>query len=372
MNQVSGVVCSNLFSTDDARTSEGRTQAIKELTLAAKEKGLPIDAVIRVSPIISKKSIGKLKRQIYKGIVVNDVPIVGFWFLYNKFLTDLLIRKYFVYNYTFAICHYARNVLFIKKHFPGIKKIIFIMHNTDFHPRNRNLTCEAVNCSDAVFTRSQALNIRLSEEFDITADGVVFSGIAEEIIVENSTANEYSSGPIKLISACSLIGLKNVDKVIRAVLILKNKGYQARLDICGDGPLKDYLITLVKELGLIDQVVFHGFLPRQTVLEKMRESNVFLMPSAPETLGLAFLESMASGCVVVGHRGWGIDGIIKDGVDGFLVNSPTPEEIAHKVITYVGSDVASLHQHSLAKARMYTKSKAVDNYMEHVFRALRQ
>ena len=37
------------------------------------------------------------------------------------------------------------------------------------------------------------------------------------------------------------------------------------------------------------------------------------MVSEPETFGLAYLEAMAKGCLVVGAYGWGIDGIIRHG-----------------------------------------------------------
>ena len=51
----------------------------------------------------------------------------------------------------------------------------------------------------------------------------------------------------------------------------------------------------------------------------MRKSDVFVMVSSPETFGLVYLEAMASGCITVGSKGEGIDGIIKNGYNGFLV-----------------------------------------------------
>jgi len=34
------------------------------------------------------------------------------------------------------------------------------------------------------------------------------------------------------------------------------------------------------------------------------------MVSAPETFGLVYLEAMAKGCIVIGTKNWGIDGIV--------------------------------------------------------------
>jgi glycosyltransferase involved in cell wall biosynthesis len=78
-------------------------------------------------------------------------------------------------------------------------------------------------------------------------------------------------------------------------------------------------MELAKALGLEQRVSFRGWLPRPEALVEMERCQVFLMPSAPETFGLAYLEAMAKACLVVCAEGWGVDGIIRDGVDGFTV-----------------------------------------------------
>ena len=43
------------------------------------------------------------------------------------------------------------------------------------------------------------------------------------------------------------------------------------------------------------------------------------MISSPETFGLAYLEAMARGNIVIGTKGWGIDGIVIDGENGLFM-----------------------------------------------------
>ena len=68
-----------------------------------------------------------------------------------------------------------------------------------------------------------------------------------------------------------------------------------------------------------ERVRLTGRLPREQVLRLMAQSDVFAMPSRKEGFGIVYLEAMASGCVTIGSRGEGIDGVIRDGENGLLV-----------------------------------------------------
>ena len=50
----------------------------------------------------------------------------------------------------------------------------------------------------------------------------------------------------------------------------------------------------------------------------MRESDIFILPSRNETFGMVYMEAMASGCITVCSKNDGVDGIIRDGINGFL------------------------------------------------------
>lgn len=71
----------------------------------------------------------------------------------------------------------------------------------------------------------------------------------------------------------------------------------------------------------------HCRLTREQTLEEFRKAEVFVMISSPETLGLVYLEAMSQGCVAIGSRNEGIDGILVDGKNGYLVESGNAEEL---------------------------------------------
>jgi glycosyltransferase involved in cell wall biosynthesis len=111
---------------------------------------------------------------------------------------------------------------------------------------------------------------------------------------------------------------KNHETVIKALAKLNNP--QIHYVICGKGLLKDYLESLVKELGLKKQVHLLGF--RTDIAEICNASDLFAFPSHREGLGMAALEAMACGLPIVTSNVHGIVDYSVDGKTGFTC-SPT-------------------------------------------------
>lgn len=80
---------------------------------------------------------------------------------------------------------------------------------------------------------------------------------------------------------------------------------------------KDYLVSLSKELGLEEKVIFTGH--RDDIPEIMAAMDVFVLTSKAEAFGLVLIEAMALAKPIVGYRSGAIEEIVKDGVSGILV-----------------------------------------------------
>lgn len=122
-----------------------------------------------------------------------------------------------------------------------------------------------------------------------------------------------------LLSVSRLIPTKGIDLNIRAMSYLTKQNKNLFYLIVGDGPEKTKLKQLVKELDLTEHVEFIGQVSYQKVMEYMSICEIFSLPSWQETFGLVYIEAMALGKPVIGVRGQGIDGIIKDKETGLLV-----------------------------------------------------
>ena len=92
----------------------------------------------------------------------------------------------------------------------------------------------------------------------------------------------------------------------------------AKLLLVGDGPERQNMEQLCRDLNLMDDVRFLGKL--DPVEELLAVSDLFLMPSETESFGLAALEAMACHVPVISTNTGGIPEIVVNGQTGFMSN----------------------------------------------------
>ena len=158
-----------------------------------------------------------------------------------------------------------------------------------------------------------------------------FTGIDSNLLPGEAFIEEKISrrpDTLRILYAGRFIARKKVDTLIRSVQSLP---FPATLEIVGDGPENDSLRALAAGSG---NIRFTGRLPREEVIRRMRLADVFVTVSHTETFGLVYLEAMAQGCLTVGSRGEGSDGIIVSGENGFLIPAGDQEELT-KTLRYI-------------------------------------
>ena len=196
--------------------------------------------------------------------------------------------------------------------------------------------------------RSEALKtkfLKLYPEYGFKTF-VCYSGIREEFIKKHSWSPQ---NPPRVLSCAHLIKRKNIDKVIKAC-----ENINVKLTIIGSG--KEF--SRLKRIS--SKPLFLGELPHDKVLEEMRKSDIFVLPSTNETFGMVYLEAMASGCITVCSENDGIAGIIKDEQNGFFWK----DNIIEKIIS--SSDNEKILSNSYKTIQNYTLEKACLNYLENI------
>lgn len=174
------------------------------------------------------------------------------------------------------------------------------------------------------------------------------SGINENLIVKKEWQEKEK---IKILTCGQFIKRKNIDKVIKACDNFEN----VELTIIGSGKEK-----LNK---LSHKPIFLGQLTHNEVIEKMKESDIFILPSVKETFGMVYLEAMASGCITVCTKNDGIDGIIADGINGFLVEENLTEVI-EKIINLDNKQV--IIDNAYQTLMSYTEPNVAKHYLKHI------
>jgi glycosyltransferase involved in cell wall biosynthesis len=119
---------------------------------------------------------------------------------------------------------------------------------------------------------------------------------------------------------------KNLELLIRALGHLRQTGHGFSALLIGGEP-DEKVRRLIDDLGLGDVVEFTGYVSMETLREKLRTLDLFVVPSHQEGLCISALEAMACGCPVVSTRCGGPEEFVLDDETGFLVEAD-PGEMA--------------------------------------------
>lgn len=109
---------------------------------------------------------------------------------------------------------------------------------------------------------------------------------------------------------------KSIDVIINSMKELIKKIPNCKLLLVGDGPERENLEALARELGIEKSVVFAGERPWAEIGKYYQMGDVFVGASLTETQGLTFAEAMAAQILVVAKYDKNLDGIIEDNING--------------------------------------------------------
>jgi glycosyltransferase involved in cell wall biosynthesis len=123
-----------------------------------------------------------------------------------------------------------------------------------------------------------------------------------------------------------MTGVKRGADVLRAFRLLRDGEVDATLCMVGDGPEREELERLAGDLGLMRNCLFAGY--QEDVAPFFAAFDAFVLPSGNEGTPVTAIEALASGCPVVATRVGGVPDVVRDGVDGLLVEPGDREALA--------------------------------------------
>ena len=166
--------------------------------------------------------------------------------------------------------------------------------------------------------KSIITNWGVSKPIEFIPNGVVIS------------ENENTDKKYDLVSVSRLVNWKNIDKLIRA-----SANTKSRLAIVGSGPEEIVLKKLAKELNA--PVEFLGQLDEEDVKKVLARSRIFALLSDYEGLSFALLQAMACGIPSVVSDVKGNSDVIRNEVEGLVVNIDNQVEIENAIEKLLGS-----------------------------------
>jgi glycosyltransferase involved in cell wall biosynthesis len=176
--------------------------------------------------------------------------------------------------------------------------------------------------------------------------------VPEELL---QTTHPVRTG-FRIVSVSNLVDNKGVDVNIRALSILKRRGFAGvEYRIVGDGPQRGALERLAAALNVMDQVQFLGSLRHRDALSEVAAADAFCLPSWREACGIVYMEAMLLGVLTIGCSGQGPGDFVHDRVTGLLVAARSPDAVADAIQIAVESP--SLLREVADRGRCYARER---------------
>jgi glycosyltransferase involved in cell wall biosynthesis len=187
------------------------------------------------------------------------------------------------------------------------------------------------------FIRKKVIEQGFPEEKTITH----YIGIDTNIKIENNIKKPSYK---VILHVARLVEKKGTEYLIRAFHKISSRDKDSKLIIIGDGPLKNSLFKLVRELELQNRVEFLGARPYAEVQEWMSKADIFSLPSViakngdTEGLPMVFLEASIHKTPSIATWHAGIPEVVKHQKTGLLVKEKDINGLSDALITLLKDD----------------------------------
>ncbi len=185
---------------------------------------------------------------------------------------------------------------------------------------------------------------------------VIYNGMDQPAEVPAAALQE------SLVAAGRMVPKKGFDVLLRAFARDKQR---STLTLVGDGPERELLEKLARELGLNGEIRFSGGKDHSQTLAEMRLASVVVIPSLQEPFGLVALEAMALGKPIVASRVGGLPEVL-EGADALLVEPGDPTALARAIETALDRirQDSAFGLRNRKRAASFSTQQMADSYLE--------
>ena len=237
----------------------------------------------------------------------NQSKLISFKTIFNIIdLVKFLQQKQ--YDIVISNLYYSSLLPFIK----GCKKVHILHGMGSFSQKSGWFRIKAkvgnysnilgYNLADTVIANSYLTAAVNSCVFGINST-VVPLGVSLPVKISHLDQDKRD---IDLLYVGRLIEFKMIPVALESLALLsKQQGKNINFHIVGEGPEENQLKLLATQLGIEQQVMFHGYIPREELGEYYARSRCLISLNPTEPFGLTYLEALLHGTPVVLCRGSG-------------------------------------------------------------------
>jgi glycosyltransferase involved in cell wall biosynthesis len=166
---------------------------------------------------------------------------------------------------------------------------------------------------------------------------VIHSSVKVELLGKQSIEFD-SKQTLEIISIGRFHWKKGYHYALDAVKYLKENKVNFKYTIIAQGEIPEEILFMIDEYGIEDKVSIIQGLPHNELIEKLTKSHLLLLPSVEEGIANVVLEAMAVGVPVITTDCGGMNEVIEDKVNGYIIAVRNPELIIQKINEFIESD----------------------------------
>jgi glycosyltransferase involved in cell wall biosynthesis len=229
---------------------------------------------------------------------------------------------------------YAGIALWLYRVFGGWGKTVLTLQSGDLDMAEKQLRInkfiwkkihtspnKVVAISSALAARAKNLG---AKNVSVIPNGVDFNEINKVPAAETI--------PRRIISVARLSAEKGLDYLISAFRDVKGEFPEAQLVLVGEGAERERLEKMAALTGFPAAISFSGRLPHDKALLEIKKSEIFVLASLGEGMGIVLAEAEALGVAAIATSVGGIPDVIEDGVSGLLIPPKDPAAIAAAIL----------------------------------------
>ena len=169
---------------------------------------------------------------------------------------------------------------------------------------------------------------------------------------------------------------KGIHFLLEAVAELAKDLKNIHLTLAGDGPEKKDIIKKVAQLDISAHVAMPGFVTEKAKQKLLETTDLYVLPSIDdgsgdrEGLPVSLLEAMSYGAICIATYNSGVEDVVADGINGYLVEQKNASSLQQKIRQALSKAAESKNQMRLeaqSTAQNYYWNKIANQTFEHLF-----
>lgn len=238
------------------------------------------------------------------------------------------------------------------------------------------------------FCNSSEKNKKIFEKYYPKADGYIFQtedakkyykehgiNVENSVVIPNAINPEFIRPLYQgkrrkvIVGAGRLTMQKNFSLLINSFAEICNDFPEYKLEIYGEGPLKESLINETKNLGIREKVIFKGYV--NNLGDCIQDTSLFVLSSDFEGMPNALMEAMALGLPVISTDcpAGGSKVLIENKINGVLVPIKDIEALKKEIANMLtDSSMRNYMGENARKICVQLESKKIYNEWENILK----